>query len=76
MIAVTVKIPGEDDRVVIVQNADDDMHARLAAYFYLYNLLGIYDPPTAEELIKVTSTWKSSGPVNAQIYRNHFKDNS
>jgi len=71
-IAVEVKIPGEDDRIVIVENADDDWHARLAAYYYLYGLKGKLCPPSYSKLNQVTSIWKSCGPVNAKIYKNHL----
>ncbi len=61
------------NRIVIVENAESDMHARLAAYYYLYNLLGEQERPSDKELLELTSIWKTSGPVNALIYRNPYK---
>lgn len=71
MIAVTVKIPNEDERVVIVDNADDEMHARLAAYYYIH--LQPVAEPTKEELRELTSVHRTNGPVNANIYRNPWR---
>ena len=67
---VTVTIPGEEPRMVIVEKFDDEMHARLAAYYY--TLIRPVEP-TREELLQRTKVNRCDGPVNANIYRNIWK---
>lgn len=69
-VAVVVQIPG-GERVVVAENSSSDLHARLAAYYYIF---GVEHIPTYKELLAVTKTHITHGPVNAKIYRNHFEN--
>lgn len=74
MRVVLVKIPGADPQTVIVENAEDDTHARLAAYYYLCNLVEMQEIGKSlelEKLLEVTTILGNChGPANAKFYKN------
>ena len=68
---VSVHVHSVDgERVVVVNEAYNDLHARLAAYYYVF---GVEHTPSREEVIEATTSHLTNGPVNAKIYRNHLQ---
>jgi len=62
----------DDSLVVAVQDSENDMHARLAAYYHVYGVQG--GEPSRERLIELTGFHKSGGLVDAKCYKNPFKE--
>ncbi len=69
---VFVDRPEYDDSVVVeVQGFENEMHARLAAYYHTYGIQG--GEPSRERLLELTGFHKSGGIVDAKCYVNPFK---
>lgn len=62
----------DDSLVVVVEGAENKMHARLAAYYHIYGVQG--GEPTRERLIELTGFHNSGGIANAKFYKNPFKE--
>ena len=60
-----------DSLVVDVTNAENEYHARLAAYYHVHLN---YNEPSRITLASSTTILKSGGPVSANFFTNPFKD--
>jgi hypothetical protein len=57
-------------QAVIVDNAEDHWHARLAAYYHIY---GVGEQPSQDRLRELTSVIDKGGLANAAVYKNPWK---
>jgi len=57
---------GDHDTVVLVESGNNDLHVRLAAWYYKH---GAISQPTIQQLLQMTYILPTSGPVNANIYQ-------
>ena len=62
---------GYDSLLVQVEDAEDEMHARLAAYYHVY---GAAELPSRERVVELTGVEKSGGQTRAIFYKNQFKE--
>jgi hypothetical protein len=68
-VVVLVKV-NEVEEAVIVENAEDILHARLAAYYYFYGRerIAAYEDVKAKTSVRIGT----HGPVNAAIFSDIF----
>lgn len=67
---IAVDMPEYDDNVIVsVENAENKMHARLAAYYHIY---GANEQPTRDRVVELTTVLKSGGITNAKIYKDYI----
>lgn len=73
MMVVLVKIVPDLEQVihsnhtvaVMVEDGNNEMHVRLAAWYYMY---GANNTPTLADLMMYTEIVRTAGPVSANVY--------
>ncbi|RJQ30356.1 hypothetical protein C4565_00800 [Candidatus Parcubacteria bacterium] len=69
---IAVDRPHRDDSVIVeVRDAEDEKHARLAAYYHIY---GVAKIPDYDLIREMTTLEKSGGICVAKFYTNIFED--